>query len=185
MSQLSVESLKQVNLIDFLSWRYGLEFRRSGSVYSCCSPFTQERQPSFFVRLVGGRWLFKDFSIGAGGTIFDFVRMKEKLGTFADALKAVRELLSAPVWQMASSNPEAAKPDRPYDVEELYRAFPGGGPAGVPRVSPLGRGITAELVDEMIADGTERAQSPPRPLLLLLRGARRCRAAPLSRQSRD
>ncbi len=90
-------------------------------MYSCCSPFTEEREPSFFVRLVGGHWLFKDFSSGVGGTILDFVRMKEKLGTFAEALKAVRELLSAPVWQKASSDAEAAKADRSYDVEELYR----------------------------------------------------------------
>lgn len=153
MPDLSVESLKQVNLVEFLSWRYGLEFRRSGGVYSCSSPFTQERKPSFFVRLVGGHWLFKDFSSGAGGTILDFVRMKEKLGTFAEALKAVREVLSGWVWQMASSSPEAAKPDRPYDVDELYRRFRAEDPQ-VCREYLLGRGIATEIIDEMIGDGT-------------------------------
>lgn len=150
---LSVESLKQVNLVEFLSGCYGLEFRRNGAVHSCCSPFTQEREPSFFVRLVGGHWLFKDFSSGVGGTILDFVRMKEKLGTFAEALKAVRELLSGRIWQKASSDPDAAKADRPYDVEGLYRRFRQEDPR-VCREYLLGRGIAADLIDEMIGDGT-------------------------------
>ena len=75
----SVDALKQVNLVDFLSRHYGLEFRRQGAAFACRSPFTEDRRPSFFVRLVKGHWLFKDFSSGAGGTIFDFVRMKERL----------------------------------------------------------------------------------------------------------
>ncbi len=154
MPDLTVESLKQVNLVDFLSWRYGLEFRRSGAEYSCSSPFTQERKPSFFVRLVGGHWLFKDFSSGTGGTIFDFVQMKEKLGSFAEALKAVREVLSGGrVWQTASSNHDAAKPDRPYDVEDLYRRFRAEDPE-VCRAYLLGRGIATEIIDEMIGEGT-------------------------------
>lgn len=154
MSHLSVEALKQVNMVEFLSRQYGLEFRRSGSAYSCCSPFTTEHKASFFVRLVGGHWLFKDFSSGVDGTIFDFVRMKEKLGTFAEVLKAVQERLSGRVWQMASRNPgEAPAPDRPYDVDDLYRRFRQEDPQ-VCREYLLGRGIAAELIDEMIGEGT-------------------------------
>lgn len=153
MPELSVESMKQVNLVEFLAWQYGMEFRRSGSVYSCLSPFTNEREPSFFVRLVGGHWLFKDFSSGAAGTIFDFVQMKEKLGTFSEALKVVRELLSGLFWQMTSSHPDAVKPGHPYDVGELYQRFRQEDPQ-VCREYLLGRGIAAEIIDEMIADGT-------------------------------
>lgn len=76
----SVEALKQVNLVEFLSRQYGLEFRRRGAAFACRSPFTEDSRPSFFVRLVKGHWLFKDFSSGTGGTIFDFVRMKENWG---------------------------------------------------------------------------------------------------------
>ena len=57
MSDLSVEALKQVDLVSFLAGQYGLEFRRQGDAYACCSPFTGERTPSFFVRLVNGRVL--------------------------------------------------------------------------------------------------------------------------------
>ena len=89
----SVEALKRVNLVDFLSRRYGLEFQPKGTAFACRSPFSEDSKPSFFVRLVKGHWLFKDFSSGAAGTIFDFVRMKEGLGGFADALSLVRKLL--------------------------------------------------------------------------------------------
>ncbi len=54
------EALKQVNLVEFLSRHYGLEFRPKGSAYASCSPFGGEHRPSFFVRLVEGHWLFKD-----------------------------------------------------------------------------------------------------------------------------
>ena len=75
-----------------ISRHYGLEFEHRGSAYACCSPFTEDRTPSFFVRVVKGQWLFKDFSSGAGGTILDFVWMKERLGTFSEALRFVRAL---------------------------------------------------------------------------------------------
>ena len=69
MHDLSIETLKQMNLAEFLSRHYGLSFRRCGAVYQCRSPFTDEKKPSFFVRLVEGHWLFKDFSSGAGGSV--------------------------------------------------------------------------------------------------------------------
>jgi DNA primase len=160
--ELSVEALKQVNLVDFLSEHYGLEFRRQGVAYGCCSPFTGESTPSFFVRLVNGHWLFKDFSSGAGGSIFDFVQMKEKLGCFADALAFLRRLLGPLVSRMgqgdraagASANGEnVSGADRPYDVEHLYQRFRGED-AGVCREYLLGRRINTELVEALISDGT-------------------------------
>jgi hypothetical protein len=65
-----------------------------GAAFACRSPFSDGSKPSFFVRLVKGYWQFKDFSSGAGGTIFDFVRMKEGLGSFTEALSFVQRLLS-------------------------------------------------------------------------------------------
>ena len=160
----SVEALKQVNLVEFLSQHYGLEFRRRGTAFACCSPFTGESSPSFFVRLVDGHWLFKDFSGGTGGTIFDFVRMKEKLGSFSEALCFVRRLLCGPsVCQAKQGEGEAddaavssesmPSADRPYDVEALYERFRQEDP-GVCRRYLLERGINVDLVEELIGDGT-------------------------------
>jgi len=159
-----VEALKRINLVEFLSQHYGLQFERRGAGFACRSPFTQESTPSFFVRLVDGHWLFKDFSGGAGGTIFDFVRMKEKLGSFSEAWAFVRRLLgSFPLGQAkqdgsgndhvgdrAESAPAA---DRSYNVEALYERFRQENPE-VCRQYLLSRGIAADLVEGLIHNGT-------------------------------
>jgi hypothetical protein len=155
---LSIETLKQMNLVEFLSRHYGLRFRRCGAVYQCRSPFTREKKPSFFVRLVEGHWLFKDFSSGAGGSVFDFVQMKEKLAGFREALAFVRQLAGENVCCTsredcggdAAAGGEGVS--RPYDVEELYRRFRQED-AGVCRNYLLARGIAPELVEALIRDG--------------------------------
>lgn len=160
----SVEALKRVNLVEFLWRHYGLQFQRRGAAFACRSPFTEESSPSFFVRLVDGHWLFKDFSGGTGGTIFDFVRMKEKLGSFSEALCFVRRLLCGSWVHQAKQGeadadaaavPSESMPagDHPYDVEALYERFRREDP-GVCRRYLLGRGIKADLVEELIGDGT-------------------------------
>ena len=160
----SVDGLKRINLVKFLSQHYGLEFQRQGAAFACCSPFTQESTPSFFVRLVDGHWLFKDFSGGAAGTIFDFVQMKEKLGSFSEALAFIRQLLgSSPGFQAKQSESgddgEEARVeslpavDRLYDVEALYEHFRQEDPE-VCRQYLLSRGIAADLVDGLIKSGT-------------------------------
>jgi len=158
VGELSVEALKQVNLVEFLAEHYGLTFRRQGTAYASCSPFTGESTPSFFVRLVNGHWLFKDFSSDTGGSIFDFVQIKEELGRFTDALAFLRRLLGPRASRMGRGdqprNGEALSgADRPYDVEYLYRRFRGED-AGVCREYLLGRGIAPELVEALIRDGT-------------------------------
>lgn len=158
MNDLSIEALKQMNLMEFLTRHYGLEFRRRGATYQCCSPLTGERRPSFFVRLVDGHWLFKDFSSGVGGSIFDFVQMKEKLGCFSESLGFVRKLVGFSVCSQgdrvaggAANDVSASK--RPYDVDRLYGRFRQDDPS-VCGDYLLGRGIAAELVEALIRDGT-------------------------------
>jgi DNA primase len=158
MSAVSIEALKEMNLVEFLSRHYGLRLRPSGGAYACRSPFTGESNPSFFVRLVGGHWVFKDFSIDAGGTIFDFVQLKENLSCFSEALAFVRKLLGLSACDdggRAHGEGKAAKAEvgRPYDVAGLYRGFRRKD-ASVCREYLLGRGISPELVDGMISDGT-------------------------------
>jgi DNA primase len=162
VDELRVEALKQVNLVDFLSEHYGLEFQRQGVAYACCSPFTGESTPSFFVRLVNGHWLFKDFSSGAGGSIFDFVQIKETLGRFSDALAFLRRLLGPSAFRMGQGDRAAGTPadgegvsgaDRPYDVDHLYGRFRQEDP-DVCRQYLLRRKIDPDLVEALIRDGT-------------------------------
>ena len=162
----SIEALKRLNLVDFLRGHYHLRFQMVGGEYVCHSPFTEEETPSFFVRHVDGHWLFKDFSIGYGGSIFDFVRIKENLGRFSDALSYVRRLLSP----MSSSTlgadrrVEANRDElcgaaatcdtekRPYDIHGLYKEFKGED-ISVCRDYLIDRGISGELTGELITAG--------------------------------
>jgi len=159
--RLSIEALKRLNLVDFLGEHYHLRFQTVGGEYVCHSPFTEEETPSFFVRLVDGRWLFKDFSIGYGGSIFDFVRIKENLARFSDALSYVRRLLSP----MCSSALDANRREeagggellgdtekRPYDIDKLYKGFKGED-ISVCRDYLIDRGISGELTGELITSG--------------------------------
>lgn len=155
----SLEALKQVNLVEFLSHHYGLEFRRQGAAFVCRSPFTGESTPSLFVRQVGGHWVFKDFSGGGGGTIFDFVQMKEKLGSFSEALAFVKRLVGE--GEPPGGGSQSCVPgeslgvvaDRGYDVEALYEQFRQADPE-VCRRYLLGRGIAPDLVEALIGEGT-------------------------------
>lgn len=52
------------------------------------SPFTNETNPSFFIKEVDGVEIFKDFSSGYGGDIFTFLQIKEK----KSFLEILREL---------------------------------------------------------------------------------------------
>ena len=171
---LSIEALKGLNLVDFLGRHYHLKFRCVGGQYVCHSPFTEESTPSFFVRLVNGHWLFKDFSSGWGGSIFDFVRIKENLERFSDGLSYIRGLvlpaparashLSAGLCQAGAdrcakagsgelpADVEALSTDqRPYDVNRLYDQFKEED-VSVCHDYLLKRGICEQLIDELATE---------------------------------
>jgi len=160
-----IEALKGVNLVDFLTQHYHLEFRRIGGQYVCHSPFSEEKTPSFFVRLVNGHWLFKDFSSGLGGSIFDFVRIKENLERFSDVSSHILRTLS-PIPACASHTEESVKASaddltldvdsssttqRSYDVNRLYNQFKGED-ISVCRDYLFKRGISEVLIGELIEE---------------------------------
>jgi DNA primase len=155
----TIESLKRLDLVDFLSRHYGLRFRRSGKQYCCHSPFNEENRPSFFVRLVERHWLFKDFSSGLGGSIIDFVQIKEGLGTIRDAWEHIVDLISpalsavpAQAAMMSEAVDDPGKGPEGYDVGDLYSRFRGQD-VSVCRDYLLGRGISEGLVNALISEG--------------------------------
>lgn len=149
-----IDALKQVNLVDFLSAHYGLVFNSSGSGYVASSPFGADRNPSFFVRQHEGRWLFKDFSSGLGGSIIDLVEHLGGLSGVGSAVRRIKELIgSAPAALCQSSKAESGEAvKRGYDIGQLYRDFRTQDP-GVCQQYLVGRGISEELVDELITGG--------------------------------
>lgn len=157
MNDFSIDDFKKIDLVEFLSKHYGLEFKQQGAAFVCRSPFSNEKNPSFFVQLVDGHWLFNDFSSNLGGTIFDFVQLKEKLPGFTAALLFLRKLFSGvisdlPVFDNSVKDTGAEANGRSYDIDNLYKRFKEEDP-NVCREYLIKRGIFPELVDALIYDG--------------------------------
>lgn len=157
---LGIEEVKRLNMIDFLSRYYGLEFSKgdvsahSVGHYCCLSPFKEERTPSFFVREVDGHWLFKDFSSGHGGSLIDFVLLKEGFGNVWETLSYIEHLLCAeagggrgqPSFRLPSSSSTSIR--KTYDVESLYNTLRSNDVRRC-REYLLERGINQEVVEHL------------------------------------
>ncbi len=151
-----IETLKRLDLVAFLSRIYGLVFTRQGATFACLSPFSEETRRSFFVRQVNGHWLFKDFSSGLGGSIFDFIQARENLSEFSEALSFLRRLQSGgnrvETREVTESGGEGIGKACRYDIEALYERFRQAD-VEVCREYLLGRKIAGDLVEELIREG--------------------------------
>lgn len=147
-----IEYLKRVNMAELLSRHYQMQFTHNGTVYASLSPFGEESEPSFFIKQESdGHWLFKDFSSGHGGSIIDFVMLKENLKGVSDAIKHLQGLLN----QNRDSNITKLKAAEPttvgkvYDVHYVYNQIKNNN-IDASRHYLLKRGILASLVDQLI-----------------------------------
>lgn len=88
ISRESIERLKeQVNIVDIIS-SY-IDLKRSGSNFSACCPFHNEKTPSFMVSPTKN--IFHCYGCGVGGDSISFVMQYEKLD-FAPAIERVAEM---------------------------------------------------------------------------------------------
>ncbi len=159
-----IEYVKGLDMVDFLSRHYGLDFCDHGGAgrdQPCClSPFKEERNASFFVREIDGHWLFKDFSGGCGGSLIDFVLYKEGFGEVSEALRHIGHLLSGEslngTYPKASPrsplSPSSSSGAKGYDIEGLYRKFQGND-VGRCRDYLLSRGICEAVIDQLCEGG--------------------------------
>lgn len=90
---------------------------------SCCSPFREERHPSFSVYEDARKW--KDHAAGEGGDVLDFVA-KARGCSPAEALAIVRERVG---WQPSAHGPAMSRQAAPRAVPiptaaPTYRAEP-------------------------------------------------------------
>jgi hypothetical protein len=148
----SVEYLKRVNMVDILSRHYQMQFTHNGNGYASLSPFGEESQPSFFIKQEGdGHWLFKDFSSGYGGSIIDFVLLKENLKSVSDAIKHLQRLLNpnagSNMTEVAAL--EITTAGKAYDVNYIYDQIKDNN-IDASRDYLLKRGILPSLVDQLL-----------------------------------
>ena len=149
---IRVEDVKGLDLVEFLTDHYGMRFHPAGEAHVSLSVFTQETEPSFFVRRVDGHWLFKDFSSGHAGSIIDFVLVKEGLSEVSAALRHIDRLLAFP-GSARKAQPGSPGEEGPgYDITEIYTTIKGNDQAPC-RQYLAGRGISDEIIDDLIQGG--------------------------------
>ncbi len=73
-----------------------------------CSPFREEKKPSFSVYEDAGRWRFKDHASGDHGDALDFIRLAKNF-TAAESLSWARNFLGLPDRKRAEHVPANAK----------------------------------------------------------------------------
>jgi DNA primase len=150
---LSAEDSKRIDLVEFLSNHYGMKFSYSGNRYVSLSLFSEEKKPSFFVRQVDGRWLFKDFSGGQGGSIIDFVLLKEGFSEVSEALGHIDKLLSCGGQRdIQLVQTEKVSEQRRYDIKEIYRKIKTND-YEICKEYLCGRGIAGKVIDDLTSGG--------------------------------
>ena len=86
---LTCETAKQLNLVEFMEKNYRYTFTPKGKSYSSVSPFIDEQNNGFTVSYKHDHWLFHDYASGYCGSIIDFVIYKEGLAGVSEALSFI------------------------------------------------------------------------------------------------
>ena len=150
---ISIEQVKRLNMVELLTNHYYMRFHRVGGRYESLSPFTKEKNPSFFVSQgTDGHWLFKDFSSGNAGSIIDFVLIKEGLSNPSEALLHIRKLLGGTNGNPTYPSQTVETVKKAYDIEQIYRKLHTNDPS-ICRQYLAGRGIADGIIDDLIENG--------------------------------
>jgi DNA primase len=128
--------------------------RKAGTSYKGLCPFHSEKSPSFTVHR--DRGFFHCFGCGAGGDVFKFVELQEKVG-FTDAVKQLAARFGVPIPELEESDEgreSAAEREallRAHEVAAAYFREQLGSPAGARiRQYLLGdRGLTPETIETL------------------------------------
>jgi len=76
-----LETLKKVNLAEFMSACWDVKFECKGRQFVARSPFREEKNPSLYVRQEKDKhWVYYDHGNGSSGTIIDAVMEYEGYG---------------------------------------------------------------------------------------------------------
>jgi len=152
----TINTLKETNLVEFMSRCWQVEFTQEGKKFIAHSPFRQEQDPSFYVSQEDdGHWVYYDHGSGRGGTIIDAIMthdghsdvglairtaqaMAKEVGLLTGELESTDRTLHAP-------KAESAK----VDLEWLHGKLCGNGSRPA-RDYLVSRGISEELVEDLI-----------------------------------
>jgi len=149
---MNIEEIKRIDMVDFLQRYYGMKFQNRGNEWVSPSPFSFEKNPSFFVRKHSdGHWLFKDFSGGGGGSLIDFVLLKENFARPSEASNHIRGLCCNGRMPISlSGNFIAGKEEKKskYDIQAIYSKLTGNDMKPC-REYLLRRGIDQRIIEDL------------------------------------
>lgn len=105
ISAESIEQIRAIALEDAVR-AYHIELKKSGTGFRACSPWSEEKTPSFYVS--PKKNIFKDFSTGKGGTgPISFVMLKENCD-YVEACKILANQHGITLQFDGKSDPEPA-----------------------------------------------------------------------------
>jgi len=139
-----------------------VSLRKSGATYKGLCPFHSEKSPSFHVNRDKG--FFHCFGCGAGGDVFKFLELQEKLG-FVDAVKHLAAKFGMPIPDEVGgreSHADAAEREALLKVHERASEY-----FQAQLATPAGRKAQRLLHDRGIAAETSKrlglGYAPPSP----------------------
>ncbi len=147
-----------------------VSLRKAGSSYKGLCPFHSEKSPSFTVNRDKG--FFHCFGCGAGGDVFKFVELQDKLG-FQEAARTLAQRFGVPIPELEASDDQrqtAAEREALVKIHELavthYREQLDSQAGARIRQYPLGAARTyrrdgGHAAARLRAAGTRRVASTP------------------------
>jgi len=149
--QQFIDDLKQQADIVTVIQDY-VALKKTGATYKGLCPFHGERTPSFHVNRDKG--FFHCFGCGAGGDVFKFLELHEKIG-FQDAVKQLAQRFGVPIPELEQSTDQrasAAERETLLKIHELAAAWFRGQLA-----SPAGARVRAQITARGVSQATSDA----------------------------
>jgi DNA primase len=152
--QSFIEDLRlQANILQVVQEYVPL--KRAGTTYRGLCPFHAEKTPSFHVNPEKG--FFHCFGCGAGGDVFKFLELHEKVG-FQDAVRMLAQKFGVPIPEQAEGTDEPGQGDarlretllKIHEVAVEYFREQLNGPAGSrARQQIAERGVSSQTVERL------------------------------------
>jgi DNA primase len=152
--QAFLDDLKlQTNIVQVVQ-EY-VQLKRAGNTYKGLCPFHSEKTPSFTVNAEKG--FFHCFGCHAGGDVFKFLELHEKVG-FQDAVRMLAQKFGVALPEPAEGDGDDARRDsvlresllKAHEIAAAYfkeqLALPAGGRA---RAQLAARDVTQETIDQL------------------------------------
>src|SRR5438445_2068258 len=151
--QTFIDDLKlQANIVQVVQEYVPL--KRAGTSYKGLCPFHSEKTPSFHVYDKG---FFKCFGCGAGGDVFKFLELHEKVG-FQDAVRMLAQKFGVALPAPADGSGDDARRDsalreallKAHEIAAAYFREQLAAPAGArARAQLVERGLTAQTIEQL------------------------------------